>query len=266
MAITRTRAPASPSSAARSIRCSGSCAVDGATSTTGPSPGGGATCSPGGSHISGPTTRSHGSQRRGYSSCGSVPISVSARESPLWRPGSGGSPSRARQSLYSRRPCSSPFATTPSKRRHSQAPAGVRGSRAPSEYGGKPGADHGCTCGTSVATGTPHSSAASAGAGVRMSETAMSGANASTDGTVARAAWTAAWYGLSGRSRVGKTWYSGAAANSIPALPHRLLPAPPRLQRDGVAARDERLAEREHRERVAGVAERAEVDAQPLRS
>ena len=50
-----------------------------------------------------------------------------------------------------------------------------------------------------------------------MSATATSGANDSTDGTVARAACTAAWYGFSGRSRVGKTWYSGAAANSIPA-------------------------------------------------
>ena len=50
-----------------------------------------------------------------------------------------------------------------------------------------------------------------------MSETARSGANASTDGTVSRAARAAASYGLSGRSRVGKTWYSGAAANVIPA-------------------------------------------------
>ena len=36
VAITRTGARASPASAARSSRCSGSCAVDGATSTTGP--------------------------------------------------------------------------------------------------------------------------------------------------------------------------------------------------------------------------------------
>ena len=193
MAITRTGAVARPARAARSIRCSGSCAVEGATSTTGPSPGGGSTRSPGGSQSSGPTTRSHGSQRRGYSSCGSVPTSVSARERPVCTPASGGRPSRARQSLYSRRPCSRPFATTPSKRRQSHSPAAVRGSRAPSEYGGNPGADQGWTCGTSVATGTPQSSAASAGAGVRMSETAMSGANDSTDGTVTRAACTAAW-------------------------------------------------------------------------
>ena len=47
-----------------------------------------------------------------------------------------------------------------------------------------------------------------------------------------------------------------------PGRLRRLLPAAPGLQRDGVAAVDERLAEREHRERVAGIAERAEVDAQ----
>ena len=93
-----------------------------------------------------------------------------------------------------------------------------------------------------------------------MSETARSGANASTDGTVSRAARAAASYGLSGRSRVGKTWYSGAAANVIPAATRVLLPAAPGLQLHVVAARDERPAEREHREGVAGVAERPEVD------
>ena len=80
----RSRAPARPPGppaprAAAGAR--GSCAVEGATSTTGPSPGGGSTRSPGGSHISGPTTRAHDGQSRGYSSCGSVATSVSARES-----------------------------------------------------------------------------------------------------------------------------------------------------------------------------------------
>ena len=54
--------------------------------------------------------------------------------------------------------------------------ARVRGRRAPIENGGAPGGGQGCTWGTSVATGTPHSSAASAGAAVRMSATATSGA------------------------------------------------------------------------------------------
>ena len=50
-----------------------------------------------------------------------------------------------------------------------------------------------------------------------MSDTATSGANERTTGCVSAAARTAAAYGFSGRSRVGKTWYSGAAANVIPA-------------------------------------------------
>ena len=95
VAITRTGSPARPSSAARSSRCSRSCAVEGATSTTGPSPGGGSTFSPGGSHISGPTTRAHDGHSRGYSSCGSVATSVSSRESIVCTYGRGGSPSRA---------------------------------------------------------------------------------------------------------------------------------------------------------------------------
>ena len=39
-----------------------------------------------------------------------------------------------------------------------------------------------------------------------------------------------------------------------------LLPAPPGLQRDGVPAGDQRLAQRQHGERVAGIAEGAEED------
>ena len=57
---------------------------DGAIRTTGPSPPGGSTRSPGGSHISGPTTRSHDGHARGYSSAGSVATSVKPRESPVW--------------------------------------------------------------------------------------------------------------------------------------------------------------------------------------
>ena len=50
----------------------------------------------------------------------------------------------------------------------------------------------GCTCGTSVATGTPASSAASDAAGVMMSATATSGADPRTIAPVSRAAFTAA--------------------------------------------------------------------------
>src|SRR6185437_11368200 len=41
-------------------------------------------------------------------------------------------------------------------------------------------------------------------------------------------------------------------------------PTGPRLECDLVPARDKALAEREHRERVAGVAERAQKDPQPV--
>ena len=170
-----------------------------------------------GSHSSGPTSRTHAGQSRGYSSCGAVATSASEREMPVCTYGSGPSPSRARHSLYSRRPRSSPPATSRSVPRQSARPSPVRGSRAPIEYGAKPGGRCGYRCGTRVATGTPSSSAASAGAGVRMSDTATSGANERTTGRVSTAARTAAAYGCSGASTVGNTWYSGAAANVMPA-------------------------------------------------
>ena len=49
-----------------------------------------------------------------------------------------------------------------------------------------------------------------------MSATTTSGRKSRTDGTVSRAARTAAAYGASGCSRVGNTWYSGAAAKAMP--------------------------------------------------
>src|SRR5881227_2670041 len=50
-----------------------------------------------------------------------------------------------------------------------------------------------------------------------MSATTASGATSATSGCVSVAARTTAWYGFSGRAGVGKTWYSGAGANRIPA-------------------------------------------------
>ena len=121
-----------------------------------------------------------------------MPTIVSPRESPVCVHGSGPSPSRARQSLNSCRPCSSPIATARSVWRQRAAPTRVRGRRAPIENGGKPDGRSGWTWGTTVATGTPSSSAASAGAGVRMSETATSGSKSRTNWPVTRAASTAA--------------------------------------------------------------------------
>ncbi len=50
-----------------------------------------------------------------------------------------------------------------------------------------------------------------------MSATTASGASSRTSGNVSRVARMTASNGLSGRSRVGKTWYSGAAAKRMPS-------------------------------------------------
>ena len=93
-----------------------------------------------------------------------------------------------------------------------------------------------------------------------MSETATSGENERTNSPVVRAATTAASKGFSGRSRVGKTWYSGAAENTIPAASagsrQRFQVSIPTSWPRATSSDPKR----EHRERVPGVAERAEQD------
>ena len=114
IAITRTGSSASPSRHASSSRCEGSCDVEVATSTTGPSPVDrrrrparpaptSAARPPASTTATRADTRAAGTSR---------PWSATAR-APCGVHGSGPSPSRARQSLYSRRPCSSPISTSP---------------------------------------------------------------------------------------------------------------------------------------------------------
>jgi hypothetical protein len=50
-----------------------------------------------------------------------------------------------------------------------------------------------------------------------MSAITTSGSTLRISSRVTADALTAAAYGLSGRSRVGKTWYSGAAAKRMPS-------------------------------------------------
>ena len=161
-------APARPAPRA-AAGARGSCEVDGATSTTGPSPGGGSTRSPGGSHMQRPD---HAHPRLGQRARvlelreRRRPASARAR-APLWTYGSGASPSRARASLYSSRPCSSAART---KRRSAR-----RHSARPSARARQPRADRvdrearrrraGRRAGRASPRGTPSSSAASAGAG-----------------------------------------------------------------------------------------------------
>ena len=145
---------------------------------------------------------------------------------------------RARRCTPSR-PRSSPIATSRSAARQSARPGAVRGSRAPIEYDGNPGAPCGWTWGMSVATGTEHSSAASAGAGVRMSD----------DRDVRREALDHG-HGLARRPhgrRVGLQRPLGRGEHLVLGRggelhPGRLAvraPAPPRLDRHDVAALDQ---------------------------
>ena len=108
VASTRIGSPPSPASAARSSRCDGSWAVDGATSTSGSAPGGASTDPKGGSHITGPTTCTPAGQLRGYSSWGNVATMHSRSLNPPWSRETGGSPSRTRASFRSVRPRRSP--------------------------------------------------------------------------------------------------------------------------------------------------------------
>jgi len=159
--------------------------VEGATSTSGSEPGGSATSAAGGSHSSGPTVCVAGSATaRGYSSAGKVATSASCDEIPPCTRASGPSPSRRRVSLSSRRPRSSPASVRRDNVLHSVRPTKVRGRRAPKENGGHPRSVRGSRWGMTVATGTPSSSPASAGARVRMSATTASGAKSATRGRV----------------------------------------------------------------------------------
>ena len=132
VASTRTRARANPATAALSMRCCGSCEVEGATTTSGASPAGGSMRWNGGSHSSGPTTCTWGGHSRGYSSCGYVPTSTSRSDSPPCTRSCGARPRRRRVSLSSSRPWRSPLPTGPRSAFHSPRPTTVRGRRAPS--------------------------------------------------------------------------------------------------------------------------------------
>ena len=114
----------------------------------------------------------------------------------------------------------------------------------------------------SVAHGTPSSSAASAGASVRMSATATSGLQLPHERPrVERGVHD----GLIEVQRLGsgrKHLVLGRGRRRHALGLDVLAPARPRLQRDVVPARDERASERDHREGVAGVAKGAQQHPQ----
>ena len=173
--------------------CSGSCAVEGATSTTGPSPGGGVDVLAGRLPQQRPDDaqprlpaarvlelRQRADQRQRAREpvveAAAAAAARAARGSRCTRAGRARGPARRRGRSAAR----------PARRRACAAAArraSTAGSRAPTT---------GARAARASRPARRTARAASAGAAVRMSETATSGANASTDGTVSRAAWTAA--------------------------------------------------------------------------
>ena len=149
----RARAPArrpAPRAPRARSRCSGSCEVLGATSTSGASPGGSSTSPNGCSHSSGPVTAHPGPRRaRGYSSCGNVATIASSREMPPCVSVSGGSPTRSRAPFSSTPARSSPVMTSGrAPRPEARARARVRGYDARrSSRSGSPARPWACTCG-----------------------------------------------------------------------------------------------------------------------
>ncbi|HZE04644.1 MAG TPA: hypothetical protein VE127_05430 [Solirubrobacteraceae bacterium] len=143
VATTRTGSPASADSAVRTRWLRESCAVLGATSTSGSSPGGSSISGCGSSNVIGPVTSTPAGQLRGYSSWGKVPTSARSGLMPPWKRSLGASPSLARCLLRSSRPCSSPTFSARCPARQTARPSGVRGGRRPTAKNGRPGSTTG---------------------------------------------------------------------------------------------------------------------------
>ena len=97
----------------------------------------------GGSHSSGPTTSVPGGQARGYSSWGNVATMHSSLRQPALTPVDRREPELDARRVQLVAAASSPRSMSGRGARHSALPDGVRGSRAPIEYGGMPGSSAG---------------------------------------------------------------------------------------------------------------------------
>ena len=159
--------------------CSGSCEVLGATSTSGSSPGGRLDLAEGllPQQRAGHPQAGHRSRGAGTRAGGRWPPAPAGARSRRGRVPSGGSPTRARAPLSSRRPCSSPrISSGRGRAAHSRAPdPRARADARPPSRREARARPPGARAGTSVAQGRSSSSAASAAATVRMSATTTSG-------------------------------------------------------------------------------------------
>ena len=263
MAITRTGAPASPASAARSSACSGVLRGRRGDQHDGPVAGRrGDALAPAAPTAAARRPAATAPSGAGTRAAAASPTSVSSRESPVWSPGSGASPSRARQSLYSSPALLEPLARRAGRTR--ATPAAERRARQP--RADRVGREAGRRPRMHVRDQRGHGHAAELrgerrGGGEDVGDRDVGRERLDRRDGLPRGAHR----GLVGLERPlarREHLVLGRGGERHPRRARGLLPAPPGLQRDGVAAGDERLAEREHGEGVARVAERAEVDAQ----
>ena len=225
---------------------------------------------PAGSHSSGPTTAQPRRPRARVLELRQRrrPASASAR-ARCGRHGSGASPSRARQSLYSRAPLLEP------ERDQRVGRAATARARPPSAAAAPRSSTAGTPArrsGIHVRDERRHRHALELRGQRRRGREDVRHRDVRRERpherhASPRAARTAASYGFSGRSRVGNTWYSGAAANVHPRRGRvGLASAATSAIATSCPRATSAVPEREHRERVPGVAERAEEDLQEVSS
>ena len=201
---------------------------------------------------------------RGYSSCGSVPTSVSsARQPAVCSSVRGGSPSCARARVVVVAPRAPGRArTSRSMSATRRAPSGVRGSRAPSRVRREAGrAAAGRRAGRASRPGT----SAQLGRQRRRQRQDVRrrrrrARKSRTSGSVSRAAAHRGLVGLQRPPERGEDLVLRRGGERHPGRLDVPLPLDPGLQAHVVPALDQPRAQREHRERVPGVAERAEQD------
>ena len=190
-------------------------AVDGATTTTGPLPGGGASSAPVGSKCNGPTTTaSAGQSGRDTSSAGSVAISRRSGSTPV-----GGSPTPTRAAARCRRPSRSERAVNRRITVSRNLPRSPTPGASPLPIGGNPVDGRYSGCGFSSTHGSPTISAASAPHAVITSDTIRSGASSVSCGAFSTAIRAARWWILAPASRSSSRGVGSSPSSSIASTP-----------------------------------------------
>ena len=227
-----------------------------------PAPGGGSTRSPGGSHCSGPTTRTQAPTRAGTRAAATSRPSSARATARCGR--TAAAPARAARArpLTGRAPARAPHdsAGRPSATAARPSRASAAAARRSSTSGARRRTS-GWTCGTSVATGTPSSSAASAGPGSGCPPPrCRARTRARTADLPCRPHRRRV--GLQPLVRGGEDLVLGRRREAHARRLDRLAPLLQVSSATSWPRSTQRVAQRDHRERVARVAEGAEEDPQ----